>query len=47
MLVGVEMMQTAQGIGLYLSYSGEGERRCLAVTPAGLRELKAEDIQRK
>ncbi len=47
MLVGVEMMQTAQGIGLYLSYSGEGERRCLAVTPAGLQELKAEDIQRK
>ncbi len=45
MLVGVEMMQTAQGVGLYLSYSGEGERHCLAVTPAGLQELKIEDIR--
>ena len=44
LLVGVESVRTGAGTGLYLSYPVEQEAACLAVTAAGLQEIKAEDL---
>jgi hypothetical protein len=46
LLVGVENMMTAHGVGLYLSYGGTNEARCIAVTPAALQELRPDALIR-